>query len=274
MEAIEKRVNIIDGDSLIFYTSYTKKGDEVKTLEDCCTAVDSFMYNLFKLTTSTHYIIYLTSGKESFRYKIYPDYKGNRKYKETIQYFKEVKEYLCTRYNAKFDLKYEADDLCLITKSRYVKDPMYSEVFISSPDQDMLSLQGKHYNYKSNKWVQTSKEEASLKFWEDMISGQVGDNIKGIPGKGKKYAEKLLSTTHLYSGAVLDEYIIHYGEHKGIQEFYKNYLCLKIVQEDFSIETVHPFSVQDLGLKEVNGIRDGVEDRGGMADKLLQESKE
>ncbi len=279
MEAIEivkeeKRVAIIDSDSILFYTCYSKKDEPQKSLEDCYNAVDSFMYNLFNLTESTHYILYLTTGKESFRYKIYPEYKGNRKYKETIQYFKEVKQYLIDKYHAQVDLRYEADDLCLITKNRYKSDPEYSEVFISSPDQDMLSLEGRHYNYKKNQWIETSKKEASLKFWEDMICGQTGDNIKGIPGKGKKFTEKLFDSTSFYADLVLNEYILHYGEHKGIKEFYKNYMCLKIVEEDHGVSTVHPYSVKELELKEVDGIRNDIKDGDTMVDKLLQDSKE
>lgn len=66
-----------------------------------------------------------------------------------------------------------------------------------------------------------------------MITGQTGDGIKGIPGKGKVFADELLSSCDLiglkYPSVVLNEYITQFGIDNGIEEFYKVYKCLKIV---------------------------------------------
>lgn len=61
------------------------------------------------------------------------------------------------------------------------------------------------------------------------------DNIKGIPGCGPKCFEKLappLEDNSNLAGKVLDKYIEKMGEEKGIEEFYKNYKCLKLMTKD------------------------------------------
>lgn len=66
------------------------------------------------------------------------------------------------------------------------------------------------------------------------------DNIKGIPKKGEAYFNKLEDRS--LSG-VFKEYINHFGELKGIEEFYKNYMCLKIRDsyEDYEIPELKEF---------------------------------
>lgn len=60
----------------------------------------------------------------------------------------------------------------------------------------------------------------------------VVDNIKALPGKGKVFADKLLNNTiFLAPDKVFGAYIDHFGEYTGVQEFYKNYMCLKMKTE-------------------------------------------
>ena len=69
-----------------------------------------------------------------------------------------------------------------------------------------------------------------------MIIGDSSDNIKGIPGKGKAFVNKLFEEqTNNLRDLVFKTYLEHFGEYLGIQEFYKNYMCLKIL-DDYDIE--------------------------------------
>lgn len=57
-----------------------------------------------------------------------------------------------------------------------------------------------------------------------------------IPKKGKVYAGKVTQryfNEHniLWPSIVLDEYIKSLGEYKGIQEFYKNYVSLRMIDD-------------------------------------------
>ena len=69
-----------------------------------------------------------------------------------------------------------------------------------------------------------------------MIIGDSTDNIKGLEGKGKAFADKLLiniDDEESLRTTVFEEYINQYGEYKGIEKFYQNYKCLKIMDGEY-----------------------------------------
>lgn len=221
---IDKRTCLIDADSIIYFSTFTKVNEPDKTFEDCKKNVDDIIFNILNYTKSTHYVLFLTVGR-NFRYNIYPQYKANRKYGAKPEHFDKIKEYMITHYKAIFNPELEADDLCCIYHNN-IKNS-----FLASSDKDILNLQGDCFDYKNFKWVNTSKKEAELYFWTSMITGDKIDNIKGIPGKGIKFAETYLSNCENYAGHVLSAYISNFGEENGIKEFYKNYMCLKMKTE-------------------------------------------
>ena len=232
---------LIDADSLIFISCYCKN-DEVKSLQDCKDIVDNFIKNVLDATKTSRFLLFLTIGK-GFRYKVYTDYKANRKSLKPLDNYVEVRKYLVDKYGAISHPELEADDLCLIYNNHIPNS------FISSCDKDMLKLEGKHYDYKKHKWFTNTKQEADIYFWTSMITGDVIDNIKGIPGKGEKFAEKLfnnMTPTDSYSGLVLKEYINHFGEIEGIKQFYQNYNALKILDRWEDIEIYEPVEYIDI----------------------------
>ena len=222
-----KKVLIIDADSMIWIGCHNKKNTIPKTLDECKESIDGLLKNIMGATFGTHYILCITVGR-SFRYEIYPEYKGNRKYTDKSEHFDRIKEYLIIKYKAYYQNGLEADDVVNILHKRIENS------FIASADKDVLLLEGKNFDYRHFKWIKTTKEESEEAFWSDMVSGQVGDNIKGIPGKGKAFVEKLFEggdgiiTNQM---RVFREYLNHFGENKGIEEFYKNYKSLKIVDD-------------------------------------------
>ena len=234
----EQNVNIVDVDSLIYIVCYNKKDEPIKSLDEVFKSVDSFLETMFRETKSTHYLMYLTVGRGK-RYEVYPEYKKNREGKEKPPLFDFVKEYLITKYAAHWRHGIESDDMCLASKK--LLDKQGIKCFMSSVDNDVLMLEGVNYNYSKKVWVETNQEQAAYKFWGDMISGQTGDNIKGIPKKGPKYVEQLFASCHWsqYPRKVFGAYMDYYGE-KGIEEMYKSYAVLKILEsiEGFELPSV------------------------------------
>jgi 5'-3' exonuclease len=57
------------------------------------------------------------------------------------------------------------------------------------------------------------------------------DNIKGIPGKGKVAAEKIMEGIKCPPARILKNYVEHFGEDEGIEQFYLNYKMLKILDK-------------------------------------------
>ena len=144
---------------------------------------------------------------------------------------------------------------------------------IVSPDKDLLQLEGRHYNPKKKSWVDNTfmYQEAEFSFWKDMLTGQSGDNIKGVPGIGEVSANRYLITLdtknkllpaikQMYATKILDVYINYFGMTKGISEYYKNYTCLKILEPEdlptFTEPVYNPFIVDEFILKQLNDDRE------------------
>jgi hypothetical protein len=107
-------------------------------------------------------------------------------------------------------------------------------------------LEGTHYNYKKNEWVTVSEQDSIIYFWKSMIIGDTADNIKGLEGKGKAFADKLLDNipdNNIMRLLVFKEYISQYGEYYGVIKFYQNYLCLKIRDDLYVNDYLNPINV-------------------------------
>lgn len=246
----DKRVAILDMDSIAFAMGWGNKipdgnGDylrddkgrliyEDKTEDQLIISIDETMKSILESCNCTHYIGFI-KGKNTgnHRYKAKSDYKSNRP-PESPKWWYFVKGYLESVYNVYPVNNIEVDDAVNITRLN-IKDS-----FIVAIDKDLLHLEGTHYNWRTGEFKTVTSEEAETYFWEDMIVGQPGDGVSGIPGKGKAYASKI----HCTSLSVFAEYEYHFGEQKGIEEFYKNYTCLKILDsyEGFKIPDILEFN--------------------------------
>lgn len=199
---------------------------EDKTEEELAQSADYMMNTLLDNGGFTHYIAYI-KGKDTIKYKkeIDPTYKADRN-KETPKWWNFVKNDLITRWKAIEVNNIEVDDAVNITRL------LLPDSYICAIDSDLLGLEGTHFNWRKNEWVTTTKDEAEYKFWSDMVTG-THNNTKGLPGKGKKAAEAIIYECNesglRYSSLVFDRYITHFGEQLGIEEFYKNYKLLKIL---------------------------------------------
>ncbi len=248
---MSNKVALIDADSLLYICLYNKKDSVSKSLEQCQKALDNMIYNILDITEATHYILALTIGR-NFRYLVKEDYKGDRGKSEKPDYFNECRDYLLTQYQAVHNENLEADDIINI----YNKNIESS--FICACDSDILEgLEGSHFNYKKFEWVITDEESANYKFWTNMITG-THNGISGLKGKGIKFVEKLFSRQSQYGenyrDVVFNEYINHYGEYRGINEFANIYKCIKILDKFDKLEIKEPIkfnrSIYNKNVKE------------------------
>jgi 5'-3' exonuclease len=260
------KIACIDVDH-IFYLSLTgekildENGEPVKvdgkftyrerTFEESCKIADDYITNILNITEATNYIGFF-GGSSKSRKEIYPEYKANRKDLEPLKNLPQMKTYLGDKWNFVFLLgyEYETDDFV----ASFVKQTPNS--FIISPDKDLLGLVGNHYNPRKNEWVYVAGSTAENNFWCSMITGDTSDNIKGIPGKGIKYAENLIKEDEEgtpYQSLILQEYVNYFGEYKGIEEFYKNYKCLKIKNDlDISMFTPIKWELPSIEEQQLN----------------------
>lgn len=196
-----------------------------KTEEEMLLSADQIMSSILKLSKCEGYIAFI-KGKGNFRYSSNPDYKANRP-QQSPSWWNTIKTYLISHWNAVEINGIEVDDAVNITRLK-IKDS-----FICAIDNDLLGLEGLHYNWRKNEWIDVNSELATYKFWFDMICGQKGDNIKGVEGSGPVSAKKLLSNLDSvdYKKSVFNIYMDRYGEYEGIKQFYKNYISLKILED-------------------------------------------
>lgn len=238
---MSNKVAIIDLDSLC-YTAFhpNKQLDEFgvamrtsdnkkflyvdKSEEEIELSCDNLMRMVLENSNTTNYLAFI-KGKNTIARKLAVDetYKQDR-LKETPKMWSFTKEYFIKKHKAISVDNIEVDDAVNIARLNI------PGAFICAIDSDLLGLEGTHYNWKKGEWVTCTKEQELFKFWKDMIQG-THNNTKGINGKGPKYVEKLFNNINIEDceKIVLNEYLNYFGKEKGISEYNKNFVCLKIL---------------------------------------------
>ena len=213
---------LIDADSLIYFEM------NKPTLEEAIAGIDDRLINMLKETKATHFAGYLTTGK-CFRYSRAETrkYKGNRKKTDRPIIFYALKEYLQQTWKCTYLTEVEADDLvCMYANENTV---------VCSPDKDVLKqLSGKHFNYRTAEWIETTPAEGLLFLWKQMLMGDPTDGIPGIPKVGEKTAALWLQDEELaaYPKIVLNKYIEKFGIHEGILKFTETFRLVYILKTE------------------------------------------
>lgn len=221
-----ERIGIIDLDSCVFSIGYAK--DCIKSNKQLEEHSDLLMNSILTKSECTGYIGYI-KGNETIKDRLVfnSEYKQNRKSGKP-EYWEYVKQYLIDKWNAIEVHGMEVDDAVNITRLKLENSS------IIAIDKDLLTLEGRHYNWRKDEWNENDKNDAAYNFWCSMITGDVADNIKGIPKKGIKFAENLLTGVghnSIMNELIFHEYLKEFGSNKGIEEFYKNYKSLRMLDE-------------------------------------------
>lgn len=199
-----------------------------KTEQELQESADEILKSILSGCKATHYIGFIKgSNTTDKRKEVHAQYKENRKTTPPI-WWPFVKADLIRRWGAHEANGFEVDDYVNATRL------IVPDSIVCAIDKDLLGLEGVHYNWKKQEIVKVTKSEALYKFWSDMITGQSGDSIKGIPGRGVKFVTEFFShlkepSSSMYAVYVLGQYIKDFGESEGIYEFYRNYSALKIL---------------------------------------------
>lgn len=265
---------IIDMDSVMFsignpnkvldkYGAPIRENDKFVTIEKTDDELaDSCEFIMNKILTNSKCDSYIAfvKGNDTTRTKrlIDPNYKADRS-TTSPSWWKFVRGYLVSNWGVIEAHGAEVDDFVNITRLQVPNS------FMCCIDSDLLGLEGTHYNWKKNnlvgEWITTTAEQAEYKFWSDMITG-THNNTKGIPGKGVKFAESLISNDIALSQnisnsqLVLFQYIKHFGEEQGVEEFYKNYKMIKILDKFEGFVIPEPIKFKNKEISEEKGIFD------------------
>lgn len=230
----EELIAVIDGDFILYNATHpfkvVKKDGTVeyvpKTKEEVYHHANDIIKEILSRLRTKSYLGFIGNGP-CFRYQIYPEYKSNRKGKPKPDHFAELKAHLTTKWQFELVTDCEVDDVVISYTHRH------PNTILVSPDKDVLMTAGHHYNPMKRVFVKTSPVQAHEYFWKSMIIGDAADNIKGLAGKGKAYADRmwdkyLMKLNYRAPAMVLELYVENLGEEAGVVEFNKNYRCLKI----------------------------------------------
>jgi DNA polymerase-1 len=206
---------LIDADIVAYRVACTLQEDDSEDFAYART--EDLVDSILVATEATEYNLYLT-GKNNFRYTIYPEYKAHRP-KEKPFWLEKIRQYLIATFNAEVVDGQEADDAMGIEQAgtlalneiynnispgedidgghAYASDGIYfdkqEETVICSIDKDLLMIPGQHYNFVKDKFIYITEEEAIKNFYMQCLTGDRSDNIKGIEKIGPKKAEKILA---------------------------------------------------------------------------------
>src|SRR5690606_40069763 len=88
--------------------------------------------------------------------------------------------------------------------TRFSRD--WSSDVCSSDLKDLDQIPGRHFNWVTGEDYDVGERAAEFYLMKQMLTGDVADNIPGIPGMGEKKAFALLSETEDLRSAVIDVY--------------------------------------------------------------------
>lgn len=274
------KVALIDADSMIYLIGWNfkpKDGDDpILDSHDAkvprvIEAVDQEVISILQTVGATHYIGALGHPTEKcFRQDVakFKEYKGNRKPDADI--FREWKPVIKARL---FDhwgfiavAGLEADDIvCLAALELNARKPlshtwMTTGWIICSVDKDLRQVPGEFYDYKKLDFATILPEQARWLFWYQMIVGDSGDGVLGIPKKGDKAAHAALD--HLITEPDFEQrmeqtvrgmYYEKFGDHYGHTIFEENKAVLGMMhpghlfyEPEFTVESMK-------GLRSVEG---------------------
>lgn len=131
------------------------------------------------------YTLYL-GGEGNFRYDIYEEYKGHRDPFQRPIHEQEIRDYMMHQYNTEVVNGEEVDD-----RVSYLgcNNP---DIIMVSIDKDLDNTPGLHYNYDKKQEYYIDEETADWNFALQLLTGDSGDNIPGLPGVGKVRAQSIL----------------------------------------------------------------------------------
>lgn len=217
---------LIDGDIVAYRVGWTTENDDFPIARF---RADEMLDGILLDTGATEFTVWLSDRAENnFRYKIYPEYKANRKDLPRPRHLEALKEYLITRWSARFALGMEADDALGIEQTSQLSDEGVPEnhhtSVICSIDKDLQQIPGNHYNFVKKEHSFVTPEEGLKCFYKQILTGDTADNIKGAKGIGPVRAERIVGSLRadhgILAGAVLETYLKAFGvvDPKGTEE--------------------------------------------------------
>lgn len=222
------RLTVIDMDSIVYVVAYRNKDERLSMIVRGETR--KFIDEILTKTEAEAYAgFFQKEGHRNYRHDVYPEYKANRP--ETPDYIIDLRPIIhetFLEYKGMTGLEViESDDALSIFATTYGKSDEF-DITYARVDKDLACIPGRHYNYNKKKFTTITKNEADFFARCQILSGDSGDNIPGVPGigpaKAKGYIEKYVSPFKAYKAAAKDK-----KQDTWIRNLYRDYSCVHLL---------------------------------------------
>jgi len=190
---------LIDADSIVWASCYKKKEspecDGLHTLEDAKEKLNEVLMSIVNDIEADHDVtgVKIFAGSVgNFRKQISKTYKADRKDSDRPAILNDMFAYIKFQYDVISGVGVETDDV-LATYWKQITDVVGKKgAMIVSIDKDYKQLPALiyDYHYKKKCYYDISEQEARYNFYEQMICGDAGDNVKVCKGYGPAYCKK------------------------------------------------------------------------------------
>ncbi len=247
-----ERVLIIDADSIMYFATHFPEDSlmefptEEERIEEAKyrtrTKLEEIHNNIEEFYNIQETFIFI-GGRGNFRYKLYPDYKSNRKEKNPL--IPIIADYMLNELHAIPSVGAEADDYVynayILSEGNCLVAAIDKDVFYNCPDVPF-------YNYRSHgdtlgEFKSISKEESRLAIASQVVIGDSGDAIPGAYRVGKAWCRDnmhLGMTDYQFTKAIFRAYLKASGGNGQIakEQARLNYSVLKLYTQD-ELETIN-----------------------------------
>lgn len=183
----DSQITLIDGDIVAYRAAFScEEGTDIDA-EEYIDDLLSYIMNATQFTENWDNVEVFLSGSNNFRKEVNTEYKANRT-RPKPDLLPSCMTYLTEAYGAKVSDGQEADDDIVIRATELG----YDETIIASIDKDFLQVPCWHYNFNRGTMVKVEEFEGLLFFYEQILTGDAADNVKGVRGIGPVKAKKLL----------------------------------------------------------------------------------
>ncbi len=209
---LQKSLYIIDFSALAYRSYYAFIKNPLMTKQgENTSAIFGFISTIFRIIKEkdpTYIIIAKDLPSPTFRHRMYPEYKSQRKVMpdELRQQFPIIQEFLDLMKIPSFSKEnYEADDVMASIAIECQKENIKS--YLVTKDKDLMQIINSNIVlYEPGTQKQPEKETGSLEVKEKFdveakqirdflaLMGDASDNIPGVPKIGTKTAAKILNT--------------------------------------------------------------------------------
>lgn len=179
---------LIDADIVVYRIGFTTENEDFSIAK---WRTDELLDRILHETSATEFQLWLSDRKENnYRFALCSKYKATRP-EQKPRWHEEIKEYLITKWGARFAYGQEADDALGIAQTDLTRRNLYGSI-ICSIDKDLQQIEGNHYNFVKQEKFFVTELDALRFFYSQFLIGDTSDNIQGCRGIGPVKAGRIL----------------------------------------------------------------------------------